>query len=177
MNKSELREKIKSLVRNKFDLTSPEISNIDEPIDLDTLGGVDLDITLEKFPVLGKFPTLKQIIIDLMTDQYDLFINDILWVAPRPTTFRLNLINGQAFFLTYTERSWVAQIEGKKYYLLNLKEEESAIDSLARILKYGTPDVSQPTNTSSSEAPPPEEKAPVDTPSPEGEEEKTPTEA
>lgn len=103
MNKSELREKIKSLVRNKFDLTSPEISNIDEPIDLDTLGGVDLDITLEKFPVLGKFPTLKQVIIDLMTDQYDLFIDDILWVAPRPTTFRLNLINGQAYFLTFTE--------------------------------------------------------------------------
>jgi hypothetical protein len=39
--------------------------------------------------------------------------------------------------LTYSPRSWVAQIEGKKYYLLNLSEEESATEAIARILSYG----------------------------------------
>jgi hypothetical protein len=38
------------------------------------------------------------------------------------------------------ERSWVAQIEGKKYYLLNLSEEERAIEALARILRYASPE-------------------------------------
>ena len=37
-------------------------------------------------------------------------------------------------------RSWIAQIEGKKYYLLNLPEEERAVEAIARILRYGTPD-------------------------------------
>jgi hypothetical protein len=37
-------------------------------------------------------------------------------------------------------RSWIAQIEGKKYYLLNLPEEERAVEAIARILRYGTAD-------------------------------------
>ena len=32
---------------------------------------------------------------------------------------------------------WIAQVEGKKYYLLNLPEEEMATKSIARILRYG----------------------------------------
>jgi len=39
--------------------------------------------------------------------------------------------------LTYSPRSWIAQIEGKKYYLLNLNEEESATEAIARMLAYG----------------------------------------
>jgi hypothetical protein len=39
--------------------------------------------------------------------------------------------------LTYSPRSWVAQIEGKKYYLLNLSEEQNCVESIARILAYG----------------------------------------
>ena len=41
--------------------------------------------------------------------------------------------------LIYTERSWIAQVEGKKYYLLNLGEEEMAAESIARLLAYGAP--------------------------------------
>ena len=36
-------------------------------------------------------------------------------------------------------RSWIAQVEGKKYYLLNLPEEERAVEAIARILRYGAP--------------------------------------
>jgi hypothetical protein len=105
-----------------------------------TLGITTSDVQLDKelFPVLTKFPTLKHVIINLLTKQYEDFISDIYWVAPRPTTFKILLANSQYFYLIYTERSWIAQVEGKKYYLLNLSEEERAAESIARILMYGS---------------------------------------
>jgi hypothetical protein len=87
-----------------------------------------------------KFPILKRVIVDLLTHEFDSFISSIDWVAPKPTTFRINLKNGFNFYLIYTRTSWIAQVEGKKYYLLNLPEEERAIDAIARILRYGAPD-------------------------------------
>jgi len=104
-----------------------------------TLGVTIDDVQLDKelFPILTKFPTLKHVIINLLTEQYENFISDIYWVAPRPTTFKILLANNQYFYLIYTERSWIAQVEGKKYYLLNLNEEERAAESISRILMYG----------------------------------------
>lgn len=87
---------------------------------------------------LTKFPELKKVIVDLLTADFDKFIESIDWVAPRPTTFRVNLLNSQSFLVIFTERSWIAQVEGKKYYLLNLDEEERAAESISRILQYGT---------------------------------------
>jgi len=124
MTKDELKEKIKILVQQVY---KPDVLRAQDKVSLDA----------PKFPVLEKFPTLKQVITDLLTDQYEIFITDIQWVAPKPTTFRIILGNGEPFMLTYTPRSWVAQIEGKKYYLLNLSEEESATEAIARILAYG----------------------------------------
>ena len=124
MTKDELKEKIKTIVNNIY---NPETLTGKEEITLDA----------PKFPVLAKFPELKDIIIDLLTDQYEIFVTDIQWVAPRPTTFRIILGNGEPFMLTYTPRSWIAQIEGKKYYLLNLSEEEQAAQAIARMLAYG----------------------------------------
>ena len=124
MTKDELKEKIKTIVGNIY---NPETLTGKEEITLDA----------PKFPVLAKFPELKDIIIDLLTDQYEIFVTDIQWVAPRPTTFRIVLGNGEPFLLTYTPRSWIAQVEGKKYYLLNLSEEEQAAQAIARMLAYG----------------------------------------
>ena len=124
MTKDELKEKIKVIVKQAY-----------KPKNLQAQDKISLDAP--KFPVLEKFPDLKQIIIDLLTDQYEIFVIDIQWVAPKPTTFRIVLGNGETFMLTYSPRSWVAQIEGKKYYLLNLSEEEAATEALARILAYG----------------------------------------
>jgi hypothetical protein len=124
VTKDELKEKIKILVQQVY---KPDVLRAQDKVSLDA----------PKFPVLEKFPTLKQVITDLLTDQYEIFITDIQWVAPKPTTFRIILGNGEPFMLTYTPRSWVAQIEGKKYYLLNLSEEESATEAIARVLAYG----------------------------------------
>ena len=49
-------------------------------------------------------------------------------------------MNGQSFYLVYTDRSWIAEVEGKKYYLLNLNEEQNATNAIARILRYGAAD-------------------------------------
>jgi len=98
-----------------------------------------------------KFPQLKKVIVDLLTHEFDNFISSIDWVAPKPTTFRINLKNDFNFYLIFTKTSWIAQVEGKKYYLLNLPEEERAIDAIARILRYGAPDSSSSDEGGSSE--------------------------
>jgi hypothetical protein len=142
MTKSELRDKIKALAKQAL---------IPQSVDLDKGNDVSLDAL--KFPVLGKFPELKKIIVDLLTHQYEVFMTDIQWVAPRPTTFRIVLGNGETFNLIYTERSWIAKVEGKKYYLLNLSEEEAAAESIARILSYGLKEENQSPDELSGEEP------------------------
>ena len=90
-----------------------------------------------EYDELTKFPELKQAIIDLLTTDFDSFMSSIDWVSPRPTTFRINLKNDSNFYLTYNKRGWMAQVEGKKYYLLNLPEEERAAEAISRMLRYG----------------------------------------
>jgi hypothetical protein len=119
MTKAELRQKIKTLA----------VTVMAERAKTD-------DAALA-YDELVKFPALKDIIVDLLTDQFDSFLESVDWVAPRPTTFRINLLNGQNFLLMFTERSWVAQVQGKKYYLLNLDEEERASLAINRILRVG----------------------------------------
>lgn len=122
--------------------------------------------TAVEYDELTKFPELKQVIIDLMTTEFGNFLTSIDWVAPRPTTFRINLKNGQDFYLTYGKRSWVAQIEGKKYYLLNLPEEERAAEAIGRILRYGAKAEAEAPLEDTSIAPEetPEETPPAETP-------------
>ena len=100
----------------------------------------DAEASFAEYDELTKFPELKEIIVSLLTSDFDPFIAGIDWVAPRPTTFRINLRNDQEFYLIYSPRSWVAQVEGKKYYLLNLNEEQRAAEAIARILRYGASD-------------------------------------
>ena len=119
MTKAELREKIRALA---LQVVGEKAKSEDAALAYDEL---------------TKFPELKAILIDLLTHEFDSFLEGIDWIAPRPTTFRINLLNGQSFILIFTERSWIAQVEGKKYYLLNLDEEEYAAQSISRILQYG----------------------------------------
>jgi hypothetical protein len=119
MTKAELREKIRSLAVQVMG----ERSKAD-------------DAALA-YDELTKFPQLKEIIVNLMTHEFNNFLESIDWIAPRPSTFRINLLNGESFILIFGDRSWIAQVEGKKYYLLNLDEEEFAAQAISRILQYG----------------------------------------
>lgn len=121
MTKDELKEKIRVLVKQVY---------VDKA--KTTLAAAEYD-------ELTKFPELKKVLVDLLTPDFDFFLASIDWVAPRPTTFRINLKNGTSFYLIFTPRSWIAQVEGKKYYLLNLNEEESACEAIARQLRYQIP--------------------------------------
>jgi len=124
-----------------------------------------------QYDELTKFPELKAVIVDLLTPEYDNFIASIDWVAPRPTTFRINLKNDQLFYLIYGKRSFIAQVEGKKYYLLNLPEEQHAAEAIARILRYGvkTEEGEENGGDMEAETPPPEKPATEEPPTKEPE--------
>ena len=119
MTAAELKEKIKVLVKQVY----TEKSKADD--------------AAVAYDELTKFPLLKDVIVDLLTHEFDSFLEDIEWVSPRPTVFRIKLLNGYSFLLMYTEKSWIATVEGKKYYLLNLDEEENCALAIGRILQYG----------------------------------------
>jgi hypothetical protein len=119
MTASELKEKIKVLVKKVYKERGK---------------GEDAAIAYDE---LVKFPELKAVIIDLLTVDFDKFLESVDWIAPRPSTFRINLLNGENFVFIFDPRSWIAQISGKKYYLLNLDEEEMAAKAIARLLSYG----------------------------------------
>ena len=128
----ELEDKIRSLVKktlaDKFNKKSTDI-----------LQTQDVEVEVEKFPLLTQFPSLKDTIVKLLTKQYSEFVKDIWWVAPRPTTFKVILDNDQYFYLIYGQRSWVAKVSGKKYYLNNINEEQNAARSIADLLMFNAP--------------------------------------
>jgi hypothetical protein len=147
-SRKELVDKIQAIAKRVYAAKTAGETSIEAQEDTFGVTPEDVNFEEELFPVLAKFPKLKEVIMDLLTDQYGDFISDIWWVAPRPTTFKIILANEQYFYLIYTERSWIAQVEGKKFYLANLNEEERAADSIARILRYGggaEPDKDAPT--------------------------------
>lgn len=92
-----------------------------------------------EFKLLNKVPELIPILEDLMTDKFNYFIKDVEWVSPKPPEYRIVLENGQYFYLADFGRSWIATVEGKRYYLLNLGEEQMATEAIGRILRYGEP--------------------------------------
>ena len=124
MTKSELRAKIKVLAKSAYQ------------------DRISVDKAAVEYDELTKFPELKDVIVSLLGPQFDLFVASIDWVAPKPTTFRINLKNNENFYLVYTPRTFIAEVEGKKYYLLNLNEHENAANAVARMLRYGAPDTS-----------------------------------
>jgi len=143
MTEIELKEKIKTLVK----VIRGETKKV--------------NLVSQKYDELTKFPELKKVIVDLLTSEFDNFLSSIDWVAPKPSTFRINLKNDQNFYLEWNERSWVAIVLGKRYYLLNLAEEQHAIEAIARLLKYGfkesEDEETTPVDTSTEEEPPTEE--------------------
>jgi len=130
MQKSEFIAKIKDLAKVVYaEKTNP----LAEPEEIEDI--------VTKFPIVDKFPPLKGVMDDLFDFQYEPFVEDIQWVAPRPTTFRVILVNGADFYLIYQGEDegkglFVAQVAGKKYWLESLPEEQQASEAIARLLRY-----------------------------------------
>jgi len=130
MQKSEFIAKIKDLAKTVYAEKSNPLADAEEIEDIVT-----------KFPVIDKFPPLKKVMEDLFDFQYEPFVDDIQWVAPRPTTFRIKLVNGADFFLIYQGEEngkglFIAQVVGKKYFLESLPEEQQASEAIARLLRF-----------------------------------------
>jgi len=87
--------------------------------------------------ILGKFPTVKKTIVSLFTQEYPEFVKDVRWVVPKPSTFAIDLKNGQSFNIKWMGKGFEAQVEGKKYYLNTLPEYQQALDKINDLLKNG----------------------------------------
>lgn len=121
-----------------------------------------------EYKLLQNHPELIPILSDLMTADFPMFVKDIEWLSPKPATYKVILENGQFFYLYDLERSWVAEVSGKKHYLLSLGEEQMASNAISRLLKITM-------QGGEEEAIIDDEEAPIDAIEPEEEVEDIPT--
>jgi hypothetical protein len=89
--------------------------------------------------ITQKYPSLKKEMVDLLTDRFTDYITGIYIMAPKPTTFKIVLHNGQEFYLIYLGKSYVCKVEGKRYYMNTLSEKQGAILAIADLLQLGPP--------------------------------------
>jgi hypothetical protein len=85
--------------------------------------------------LIYRFPGLRKSIEELMSPSFGRFITAVNLVAPKPTTFKITLINGYDYNITYLKKdTYQAKIAGKKYFLLNIGESERAAQAIADLL-------------------------------------------
>lgn len=89
--------------------------------------------------ILRKYEGLNKTLTYLMTPSFQDYVTGIYIVAPKPTTFKIVLHNGQFFFLQFTGKTYEATVAGKGYYLMNIGEKERCMLAIARLLRYGNP--------------------------------------
>ena len=90
--------------------------------------------------IIRKYHGLTRTLVDLMSSDFKQYLTAIFVVAPKPTTFKIVLHNGQFFFITYMGKGFYeANISGKRYYMNNIGTKERAMQAIARLLKFGSP--------------------------------------
>ncbi len=89
--------------------------------------------------ILNKYPGLNNVLEYMMTKDFRQYLGAIFIVAPKPTTFKIVLHNGQHFFLQFMGKAYQATVLGKNYYLMTIGEKERCMIAIARLLRYGVP--------------------------------------
>lgn len=118
------REIIRRLILNEVEKMEPKVQSFDDdPINF----------------LLQKYPTLRKTLEMLMSPAYKDYITGIYIVAPKPTTFKVVLHNGQYFLLTFLGKAYEATVAGKKFYLQTIGERERCTNAIARSLAIGNP--------------------------------------
>lgn len=118
------REIIRRLILKEVERMEPNVQSFeDDPINF----------------LLAKYPTLKKTLEMLMTPAFKDYITGIYITAPKPTTFKIVLHNGQFFYLTFLGKAYEASVAGKKFYLQTIGERERATNAIARMLSIGNP--------------------------------------
>ena len=85
--------------------------------------------------ILAKFPTVRAALVKLQTEDFKQFVTSIDWISPRPSSFRINLKNGQDYILKWTGKTFEANILGKRYFINNIADYQQALDKLAILYK------------------------------------------
>ncbi len=118
------KEIIRRLILQEIERMEPNVQSFeDDPINF----------------ILAKYPTLTKTLEMLMTPVFKDYITGIYITAPKPTTFKIVLHNGQFFLLTFLGKAYEATIAGKKFYLQTIGERERATNAVARLLQLGNP--------------------------------------
>jgi hypothetical protein len=89
--------------------------------------------------ILKKYVGLNNVLEYLMTPSFQDYVTGIYVVAPKPTTFKIVLHNGEYFFLQFMGKAYEATVQGKKYYLMSIGEKERCMVAISRILRNGNP--------------------------------------
>ena len=83
-----------------------------------------------------RFPGLKKMMEELMSPAFGRYVNGINIVAPKPTTFKVDLINGQDFSIKYLGKgNFQVKVAGKRYNPVNIGELERASQGIADLLE------------------------------------------
>jgi len=115
---------LKTILLQELDRMEPETSTFeDDPMQF----------------ILRKYAGLKNTLEYLMTESFGEYITGIYVVAPKPTTFKVVLHNGQFLFLQFMGKAYEATVEGKKYYLMSIGEKERCMVAISRLLRFGNP--------------------------------------
>ena len=86
--------------------------------------------------LIYRFPGLKKQLEDLMSPAFGRYIANIEIVSPKPTTFKVDLVNSQIFYIYYIGKGeYMCKISGKKYYPENLGDLERASDAITALLE------------------------------------------
>ena len=115
---------LKTILLQELDRMEPETSTFeDDPMQF----------------ILRKYAGLKKTLEYLMTPSFEEYITGIYVVAPKPTTFKIVLHNGEFFFLQFMGKAYEATVQGKKYYLMSIGEKERCMIAISRLLRNGNP--------------------------------------
>ena len=83
-----------------------------------------------------RFPGLKKVLEDIMSPAFGRYIKHIDIIAPKPTTFKITLINDQDFNVKYLGKNkFNVKVSGRQYHPDNLGESERCSQSIANLLE------------------------------------------
>jgi len=87
--------------------------------------------------ILQKFPEIRETLEKLLSHQFETFVDDIQWVSPKPSTFKIILPNGQFFNLIWLGEGFLVKVSGIKYNIIIIQEFQRAIRAISELLQYG----------------------------------------
>jgi hypothetical protein len=94
-------------------------------------------MSLKYSDMLYKFPKLQETLVRLLSDDFTSFVENIDWIAPRPTTFKVILKNQNTFHLIWNGDEFTARVSGTQYNLSSLGNEQRAIKAIQELLITG----------------------------------------